>query len=38
MDRAYEDDTTRLTARGLKINPVVAPKSNGKKPWEYDKE
>ena len=36
MDRAYEDDTTRLTAWGLKFNPVVPPKRNRKNPWEYD--
>jgi transposase len=38
MDRAYEDDATRLTAWGLKFNPVVPPKRNRIKPWEYDKE
>jgi transposase len=38
MDRAYEDNTTRLTAWGLKFKPVVPPKKNRKKPWEYDRE
>ena len=38
MDRAYEDDRTRLTARELKFNPVVPPRRNRKTPWEYDKE
>ena len=38
MDRAYEDDKTRLTAWGLKFKAVVPPKSNRKKPWEYDRE
>jgi len=38
MDRAYEDDLTRLTAQMLKFDPIVPPKSNRKNPWEYDKE
>jgi transposase len=38
MDKAYEDDVTRFTAWDLKFNPVVPPKSNRIKPWEYDKE
>ena len=38
MDRAYQDDVTRLTAWGLKFNPVVPPKCNRKTPWEYDVE
>ena len=38
MDRAYQDDKTRLTAWGLKFNPVVPPKRNRVKPWEYDRE
>jgi transposase len=38
MDRAYEDDKTRFTAWGLKSNPVVPPKRNRIKRWEYDKE
>ena len=38
MDRAYEDDNTRLTAQLLGFNPVVPPKKNRLNPWEYDKE
>ena len=38
MDRAYEDDKTRLTAWGLRFHPVVPPKKNRVKPWEYDRE
>jgi transposase len=38
MDRAYEDDLTRLTAWELRFNPVVPPKSNRVHPWEYDRE
>jgi len=37
-DRAYEDDTTRLTARLLGFDPVVPPKKNRLTPWEYDRE
>ena len=36
MDRAYEDDQTRQLALGFA--PVVPPKSNRLKPWEYDRE
>jgi transposase len=38
MDRAYEDGQTRLTARSLGYTPVVPPRSNRRKPWEYDRE
>jgi len=38
MDRAYEDDLTRYTAFMLGFEPIVPPKSNRKKPWDYDKE
>jgi transposase len=38
MDKAYEDDKTRETARILGYTPVVPPKSNRVEPWEYDKE
>jgi hypothetical protein len=38
MDRAYEDDKTRLTMWGLRFNPVVPPKKNRVKPWDYDRE
>ena len=37
MDRAYEDDNTRLTAQLLGFDPVVPPKKNRINPWEYDK-
>ena len=37
MDRAYEDDCTRLTAQMLKFAPIVPPKSNRLNPWDYDK-
>jgi transposase len=36
MDRAYEDDLTRLTAWQLKFNPVAPPKRNRVRPWGYD--
>ena len=38
MDKAYQDDETWLVAQLLKFEPVVPPKSNRKKPWDYDKE
>ena len=38
MDRAYEDDTTRELAVRCGFMPVVPPKKNRKKPWDYDKE
>ena len=38
MDRAYEDESTRLTAQLLGFNPVVPPKKNRLHPWEYDKD
>jgi transposase-like protein len=38
MDRAYQDDVKRLTAWGIKFNPVVPPKRNRIKPWGYEKE
>ena len=38
MDRAYEDDKTRTLAQQQGFIPVVPPKKNRKKPWEYDKE
>ena len=38
MDRAYEDDRTRALAEKNGFVPVVPPKKNRKKPWEYDKE
>ena len=38
MDRAYEDDATRVPAVEQGFIPVVPPKKNRKEPWEYDKE
>jgi transposase len=38
MDRAYEDGETRWLAFEWGYSPVVPPKKNRKKPWEYDKE
>jgi transposase len=38
MDRAYEDGETRMLAFEWGYSPVVRPKKNRKKPWEYDKE
>ena len=38
MDRAYEDDRTRFQAWGLGFYPVVPPKRNRARPWDYDKE
>jgi transposase len=38
MDRAYEDDKPPLTIWGLRFYPVVSPKKNRVKPWDYDQE
>ena len=38
MDRAYEDYQTRRLAFEWGYTPVVPPKKNRKKPWEYEKE
>jgi transposase len=38
MDRAYEDDRTRFRTGKLGFNPVVPPKRNRVRPWEYDME
>ena len=38
MDRAYEDDATRALAIRQGFVPVVPPKKNRKRPWEYDRE
>ncbi len=38
MDKAYEGDEVRSLAVKQGLKPVVPPKSNRKKPWEYDKE
>ena len=37
MDKAYEGNATRSLVESLGMRPVVPPKSNRKKPWEYDK-
>ena len=37
MDRAYEGDPTRRCVEKSGFLPVVPPKSNRLKPWEYDK-
>ena len=37
MDRAYEGDPTRQCVEKCGFQPVVPPKSNRLKPWEYDK-
>ena len=37
MDRAYEDDKTRVLAEEH-VNVVVPPKRNRKVPWDYDRE
>ncbi len=38
MDRAYESDDTRQLVLELNMIPVVAPKSNLREPWAYDRE
>lgn len=38
MDRAYEDDKTRALSAEHGFLPIVPPKKNRKKPWDYDKE
>ena len=36
MDRAYEDNLSRRTARSLRFSPVVPPKSSRMNPWEHE--
>lgn len=36
IDRAYEGDGTRALAVELGYIPMVPPKRNRKKPWNYD--
>ena len=36
MDRAYEGDETRQLVLDLGMTPVVPPKSNRLRPWDYD--
>lgn len=38
MDRAYEGDAMRQLVLDLGMEPVVPPKKNRIKPWEYDRE
>ena len=38
MDRAYEGNKMRQTAILLGYEPVVPPKKNRSKPWDYDKQ
>ena len=38
MNRAYEGDNMRATAKELGYTPVVPPKKNRIDPWEYDEE
>ena len=38
MDRAYEGDETRALAGRLGFTPVVPPKKNRRRPWDYDRE
>ncbi len=37
MDKAYEGDETRALVEEMGAMPVVPPKENRKKPWDYDK-
>ncbi len=38
MDKAYEGDETRQLIVDWGMEPVVPPKSNRLRPWQYDKE
>jgi transposase len=38
MDRAYEGKGMRVKVAGKGFIPVVPPRKNRKKPWEYDRE
>ena len=38
MDKAYEGNSCRATAKKCGMIPVVPPKSHRKEPWEYDEE
>ena len=38
MDKAYEGDVCRAKAKKCGMIPVVPPKCNRKKLWEYDRE
>ncbi|MBQ7111283.1 MAG: transposase [Thermoguttaceae bacterium] len=37
MNRAYESDETRRTARDVGLKPVVPPKRNRRNSWRYNK-
>lgn len=37
MDRAYEGDETRQLVLDLGFTPVVPPKQNRVRPWQYDR-
>ena len=37
-DRAYEGDETRQLAHKLGYTPVIPPKSNRTRPWDYNRE
>ena len=38
MDCVYEGEETRQPVLDLGFDPVVPPKTNRKKPWEYDRD
>ena len=38
MDRAYGGAATRKLIKECGFEPVVPPKSNSRRPWEYDRE
>jgi transposase len=38
MDKAYEGDETRQLVLDLGMIPVVPPKCNRLRPWDYDRE
>ena len=38
MDRAYEDNETQTLALMQGLVPVIPPKKNRKKPWQYNSE
>jgi len=38
MDKAYEGDACQAKAKQCGMCPVVPPRRNRKKPWQYDKE
>ena len=38
MERAYEEDPTRLLAESFGLTPVVPPKRNRADPWDHDRQ